>query len=126
MSDSGYREEWKTLYSAVRQICSRYGKENSTGNGDYWVADENWGGVTQRIIVYSPAFLRPKLVRELMEYLGSHKCYGVMIEVILDLNFNGRKLPPSMGLVIDMHSAVEHWDLSVIRGLIGQGFYADT
>ena len=126
MSESSYREEWKTHYAAVRRMCERYGKEDSSGGGDFWVSDDNWGGVTQRVIVHSTTFLRPKLVRELVEYLRSNEHYGVMIEVILDLNFEGQKLPSMMGLVIDMQSGTEHWDLPAIRQKVGSAFYTDS
>jgi ribosomal protein S19 len=49
-----------------------------------------------------------------------------MIEVILDLNFESQKLPPMMGLVIDMHSGTEHWDLPAIRKKVGNTFYTDS
>ena len=123
---SDYREEWKTHYAVVRRICGRYGNEDSSGDGDFWVSDDNWGGVTQRIIVHSSTFLKPKLVRELVEYLRSHEHYGVMIEVILDLKFDGQNLPPMMGLVIDMHNGTEHWDLLAIRQKVGGAFYTDS
>lgn len=122
MSESDNREEWKMHYAVVRRMCERYGREDASGCGDFWVSDDNWGGVTQRIIVHSPTFLRPKLVRELVEYLRSNEYYGVMIEVIIDLNFEDQKLPPMMGLVIDMQSGEEHWDLPAIRQKIGNFF----
>jgi hypothetical protein len=125
MSEGGFRQEWQIHYDAVRLICAKYGKNDSSGTHDYWVSDENWGGVTQRIIVYSPRFLRPRLVRELISYLRTNKHFGVMIEVILDLTVDGRKLPPMMGLVIDVEDAAEHWDLAAIRKEVGQDFYTD-
>lgn len=125
MSEPDFKKEWQTCYRAVSQICAKYGKEKDSGIADYWLCDDNWGGVTQRLIVHSPSFLRPKLVTEIMAYLNNIEPYGVVVEVILDLNFNGQRIPPMMGLVIDRSCLVEHWDLSAMRAKVGNAFYTD-
>jgi hypothetical protein len=125
MSEPDFKKEWQTYYRAIGQICARYGKDDASGAADYWLTDDNWGGVTQRLIVHSPSFLKPKMINEIMAYLNTIEPYGVMVEVILDLNFNGQRLSPMMGLVVDRSCTIEHWDLSAMRAKVGSDFYID-
>jgi len=125
MNEQIDHDEWKILYAAVRQVCAKYGKEDPYGAGDYWVVDDNWGGVSQKLVVTSPTFLTPKLVRELAECIVKTKLYGAQVLVALDFNLSGRDAAPMMGLIIDSQGATEEWDLKLIRELVGQHFYTD-
>ena len=125
MNEQIDHDEWKILYDAVREVCARYGKEDPFGKGDFWVIDDDWGGVTQKIAVYSPRFLSPKLVAELSNCIEKTGLYGAQIVVALDLEIPNEKLPPMMGLLIDSVGATEEWDLQAIRQKVGSDFYTD-
>ena len=125
MNEKIDHDEWKILYDAVREVCSRHGKEDPFGNGDYWVIDDDWGGVTQKIAVYSASFLSPKLVIELASCIEKTGLYGAQIVVALDLEIPDEKLQPMMGLSIDSAGATEEWDLQAIRQKVGSDFYTD-
>jgi hypothetical protein len=58
MSKKQPRDEWTILYNAVRDVCKKFGHEDPYGHGDYWVVDDNWGGVSQKIVVATPNFLK--------------------------------------------------------------------
>lgn len=118
-------EEWKILYDAIRETCARYGKEDPFGKADYWLVDDDWGGVSQKLVVSSPSFLTPKLVKELSECITKTELYGAQIFVILEFELSEGKLPPMMGLLIDSQGAIEEWDLPLIRQQVARDFYTD-
>ena len=117
--------EWKLLYDAVRAVCAKHGTEDPYGTGDYWVVDDDWGGVSQKLVVSSSNFLTPTLVAELADCIASLRLYGAQILVALELNVPSGKLPPMMGLMIDSQGATEEWDLVQIRELVGADFYTE-
>lgn len=125
MSEKIDHDEWKVLYDAVRNVCEKHGNEDCYGNGDYWVVDDDWGGVSQKILVSSASFLTPKLVEELANCIAKTQLYGAQIFVVLELKTNSLKLPPTMGLVIDSGGAIEEWDLVSLRQQLGQDFFTD-
>ena len=124
MNKSIDQEEWEILYQAICTVCARHGKEDPYGNGDYWVVDDCWGGVTQKIVISSPRFLTPQLVTEISKCITETGLLGAQVIVALDLNLPGGKLPP-MGMIIDSHGAIEQWDLDLIRKRVGQDFYRE-
>ncbi|MES2927924.1 MAG: hypothetical protein V4843_13955 [Pseudomonadota bacterium] len=125
MNEEIDRDEWKVLYDAVHAVCAKYGTEDPYGGGDYWLVDDNWGGVSQKLVVSSPTFLTPALVAELAACIEKTQLYGAQILVALELNAPAGKLPPMMGLLIDSQGATEEWDLAQIRAQVGETFYTD-
>jgi hypothetical protein len=125
MNRSIDQKEWEILYNALRTVCAKHGTEDPFGNGDYWIVDDNWGGVTQKLVVSSPRFLTPKLVTEITNCIASTGLLGAQVIVALDLNIRGDKLSP-MGLIIDAHSAIEEWDIDLIRKRVGPDFFRES
>jgi hypothetical protein len=124
MSELTDQEEWELLYKALCAVCAAHGEENPYGNGDFWVVDDCWGGVTQKIVVSSPRFLTPQLVAEISECIIATGLLGAQVVVALDFNLPGEKLP-QMGMIVDSHGAIEQWDLELIRKRVGQDFYRE-
>ncbi|MBQ5939014.1 MULTISPECIES: hypothetical protein [unclassified Massilia] len=122
MNKSIDQKEWEILYHALRAVCARHGKEDPFGNSDYWVVDDCWGGVTQKIVVTSPCFLTPELVDEISNCVRDTGLWGAQVVVSLDFNLPGEKLPP-MGLIVDAQGVIEQWDLDSIRKRVGGDFY---
>ncbi|MES2280546.1 MAG: hypothetical protein V4542_03960 [Pseudomonadota bacterium] len=125
MNEAIDHAEWRTLYDAIRVVCAKHGTEDPYGKGDYWVVDDNWGGVSQKLVVSSPSFLTPKLVEELADCISDKKLYGAQILVALELKTADGRLAPMMGLLIDSQGATEEWDLASIRKQVGEDFYTD-
>lgn len=125
MNEAIDHNEWKLLYEAVRAVCAKHGTEDPYGKGDYWVVDDNWGGVSQKLVVSSPTFLTPTLVAQLADCIARTQLYGAQILVGLELNVPGGKLPLMMGLMIDSQGATEEWNLAQIRAQVGEDFYTD-
>jgi hypothetical protein len=123
MSKKQPRDEWTILYNAVRDVCKKFGHEDPYGHGDYWVVDDNWGGVSQKIVVATPNFLKKKLVSDLSEAIRKNNLLGAEIIVALDMDLPKGKIS-NMGLIVDSKGAIEHWDLEKIREIAGPDFYS--
>lgn len=119
MNEQIDHDEWQILNTAVNVVCARHGKHDSSGHADYFVSDNNWGGVTQTLLVNSADFLTPKLVSELSNCITKTKLFGAQIFVILDI----KNLEPEVSLIIDSQGATEEWDLPAIRQHLGNSFY---
>lgn len=120
MNEDIARKEWRLLYDAVRATCSKYGKEDSLGTKDFWISDDNWGGVTQTILVTSPYFVCPKLISDLADCITKNKLYGAQIMVILAF------ASPDMALlIVGSNGATEEWNLDALRERYGKKFYID-
>jgi hypothetical protein len=112
MSKKQPRDEWTILYNAVRDVCKKFGHEDPYGHGDYWVVDDNWGGVSQKIVV-----------SDLSEAIRKNNLLGAEIIVALDMDLPKGKIS-NMGLIVDSKGAIEHWDLEKIREIAGPDFYS--
>lgn len=126
-SDDDYSDEWPILYDAVRAVCAKYGSEqDSEIEGDYWIMNENLGGPHLRMLVFSPKFLTPRLVAELVDCIASTKLTSADVMVILDLALpGGKRYRPASGLVIYSKGVAEMWNLHQIRKRVGQDFFTD-
>lgn len=124
MSKSIDQAEWELLYHALCATCARSGQEDPFGLADYWVVDDCWGTVTQKLVVTSPSFLTPKLVSDISNCIRETGLLGAQVVVALEFNLPGEKLPP-MGLIIGSQSAYEEWDLELIRKRVGSDFYRE-
>lgn len=118
------QNEWDILYQALREVCAKYGVENPYGDGDYWIVDDNWGSATQKLIVFSPKFLKPALVAEISQCIAHTRLLGAQVIVALDFKGTVEKLPP-MGLIVDSCGATEQWDIDLIRRRVGEDFYTE-
>ena len=121
MNEQIDHDEWQILNSAVNVICARHGKHDPFGHGDYFVSDNNWGGVTQTLLVNSVDFLTPKLVSELSNCIAVTQLFGAQIFVVLDI----KNLEPKVSLIIDSQGATEEWDLPEIRQYFDNSFYTN-
>lgn len=113
---------WDALYAAVRKVCLRFGKEDACGGADFWVVDDNWGDVTQKVCVTSPKFLTPEFVKAISQCVKEADIVGAKVILALDLNLPDSRLPPS-AIVVTADTVVEEWDIDLLRHRIGNGFY---
>jgi hypothetical protein len=115
-------EEWQRLYKAVRAVCSEHGKEDAFGGGDFWVVDDCWGGVSQKLIVTNPSFLTPELVKKLSACISRLGLLGAEIVVALE---GAAKGPAEVGSGLVVHSTgfEEYWDIAALRAKHGDSFF---
>jgi hypothetical protein len=44
-------KQWEALYSRLLQALAEIGENVSSGGGDYWLVDDNWGDCHQKLCV---------------------------------------------------------------------------
>jgi hypothetical protein len=49
-------ERWEALYDRLFDDLAEVGKNDACGDGDYWIVDDDWGGLEQKICVTQPGF----------------------------------------------------------------------
>lgn len=111
------------MYEGVRAICLAHGKEDATGEGDFWVVDDCWGGVGQKIVVSTPSFLTPNLVADLSACITRLGLLGAEIVVALESEGDGPS-ENSSGLVVHSGGFEEYWDIQALRLKYGSQFFA--
>ncbi len=115
-------EEWQRLYRAIRAVCSEYGREDPFGGGDFWVVDDCWGGVSQKLIVTNPSFLTRELVRKLSACISHLGLLGAEIVVALEGADEGAA-SGGAGLVVHSAGFEEYWDIAELRAKYGDSFF---
>ncbi len=115
-------EEWQRLYKAVRAVCSEHGKEDPFGGGDFWVVDDCWGGVSQKLIVTNPVFLTRELVSKLSGCIRRLGLLGAEIVVALEGADKG-VTDGGSGLVVHSAGFEGYWDIAALRSKYGNSFF---
>ena len=123
MDDLTDAEEWRRLYECVRAACLQYGTEDAFGHGDFWVVDDCWGGVGQKVVVTNPLFITRRLVAELSACIVRLGLLGAEIVVALETG-DGKTEDEAAGLVVHSAGFVEYWDLQALRAKYGNTFFA--
>lgn len=116
------KQEWTRLYEAVRATCRAHGKEDSVGGADFWVVDDCWGGVSQKLIVSNPSFLTRQLVRELSDCISKLELLGAEIVVVLEAAKIGAT-ESNARLVVHSAGFEEYWDIDKLRAEFGESFF---
>jgi hypothetical protein len=122
--------EWQQLNKAVESICCKYGKESSASEqNDFEISRDNWGGVSQRVLVFKPKFLVPRLLQELSQSINKTKLIGAQIEVVFDFGGFGNASADFMrGLLIVHANGVDEsfTEIEELRKFFGSWFYTDA
>jgi len=124
MNKSNDQKEWAVLHQALCEVCAKHGTEDPFGDGDYWVVDDCWGDVTQKLVVTSPGFLTPGLVRDISKCIASTGLLHAQVVVSLEFDLPGEPLLPT-GLFVTACGSLEEWDIEMIRKRVGENFYRE-
>src|ERR1041384_2141363 len=89
--------EWKRLYADITKFLSKFGSEDSLGNADYWVLDDNWGTKQQKVFLSSLSMLEPTIISGLQHRLAEFPGWEIVVAVSLRGAGEGW---PDMGLTI--------------------------
>ena len=122
------RDEWRVLNKAIHAICEKYGAPTSGKNkNDYFISDENWGGVSQRLVVYEPNFLSLTLTNELANAIKKNKLLGAQIDVVFDFTKNNFDPEYLRGLLIVTGGGVYPaiFNVEALRSRFGRSFYSN-
>lgn len=114
--------EWASLYTALRSVLVRHGRECPFGeNGDFWLVDDDWGGKLQKVYVFKMRFLAPSLVADIQSLLlNSFREWGVLFALDVK-NSDGEKSAPE-GIIVFASSVERHWQENELRKLFGPDF----
>lgn len=129
MSRETEAQEWRTLNTAVNSVCAKFGKASSNrGRQDYWVSDDQWGGVTQRVHIYNPRMLTRTLMTELARSIRQAKLLGAQIEVLVDFTANGAASHDFLKGMLIVHAGgcdEVMIDIQALRNHFGPWFYTN-
>jgi hypothetical protein len=95
---------WSDLYRRIAGLLRKYGKEEPTGDGDYWVVDDNYGWRRHTINFFTLKMLNPTIIAELRALLKD--AAGWEIVVALDVPGKENEWPP-MGVTIRNHEIID-------------------
>ena len=56
---------WSRLYQETSKLLAKYGVENSFGDGDYWINDDNYGWPRISVGVQKLSLFRPAIMKSL-------------------------------------------------------------
>ncbi len=113
-------EDWKRLYPLLRSLLLQAGSESPSGEGDFWLVDDDWGGHLHKVCVFRIDFVTRKLVDDLQVLLsGDFPDWGVMFQ--LEIKGAPEEVPPE-GLIIYADSLEEAWDADRLFAIFGKEF----
>ena len=73
-------QRWVELYEELTSLMSKFGSENASGDGDYWVVDDDWGGRHQKICVTRHGFWSEKIREHVQQLLArSFPDWGIFV-----------------------------------------------
>ena len=98
---------WQQLYGALLTRLKMFGVNNASGDGDYWLMDDDWGGRHQKIYVTKNGFWSPAVQAAIQDVLkNSFSDWGVFIEFDL-----GDETPrPGSIIYVDGEAQSRRWE----------------
>jgi hypothetical protein len=95
---------WGDLYRKIVVLLRRYGKEEPTGDGDYWVVDDNYGWRRHTVNIFNLKMLNPTVVAALRDLLTDLPDWAI----VLALDIPGKEdVWPPMGVTIRRHEIID-------------------
>ena len=113
--------EWVTFYEALLTLLSHYGENNAFGEGDYWLVDDDWGSVDQKLIISNPRILTRSLVAEISTLIKSLGLLGASVMIAFEPK-DKRTDFPAEGIVVHSGGFTEYWDKALLREKLGSDF----
>lgn len=99
------REEWAKSYRDLLTLLESFGKNDSLGNGDFWLLDEDWANREHVIHLDNLDLLGQNLAGALQEVLrANHPRWIISITIIPPQGATW----PSMGLLIRRDGVEDH------------------
>jgi hypothetical protein len=101
-SEDRQEQDWEALYEAILAELEKHGTHGFDASADFFLVDENWGGLQQKIEVSNLNLLRPNIIKSLQLLLNGYPGWEIMIGVGPP---EGKW--PVMGLTIRAHEIVD-------------------
>ena len=113
-------QEWRALYATLSAILSGFGTENSFGEDDYWLVDDNYGSPQHKICVARISFITRPLVAEIQRALRQ---YALPWEVLFAFDPRDPRLDPAdLGITVRKADIEECWDPKRLAQAFGPEF----
>lgn len=97
-------DTWSLLYKKISHSLGRYGVEKSTGEGDFWINEDNYGWHRISVGVQNLTLLRPIIIDELRGFLADFPDWEITVAVDV---LGYEKSWPRMGVTIRKHEIVD-------------------
>jgi hypothetical protein len=74
-------QDWEALYRRLLEVLAEFGKNDPSGSeGDYWLIDDDWGGLHHKIEVVSADFWSDAVHQRIRQTLAnSFPDWGVFV-----------------------------------------------
>ena len=103
-NDAERDHTWGQLYNGIVGLLRRHGKESPTGDGDFWVLDDNYGWCRHTIFLFNLKMLNLDVIARLKQLLDNRSGW----EIVLAIDVPGRERDwPPMGVTIRSHEIVD-------------------
>jgi hypothetical protein len=81
MAMSSREQDWEALYGRLLEVLTEFGKNGPLGaEGDYWLIDDDWGGLHHKIEVVSADFWSDAVHQRIRQTLAnSFPDWGVFV-----------------------------------------------
>lgn len=104
LTDKQRDQIWSDLYRKIVSLLHKFGKEEPTGDGDYWVVDDNYGWRRHTINIFTLKMLDPTIIALLRHLLKDLPDW----EIVVALDVPGKEGEwPSMGVTIRRHEVID-------------------
>jgi hypothetical protein len=105
---------WLSLYDTLSKALGSLGEENSYGEGDYWIVDDDYGDSAHKLCLTKLSFLRTQVIAAIQEALKPFLGWRVVVQ--LEVEIDGSSLP-SEGIAIYSDHVEQHWDRTKFASL---------
>lgn len=74
MEDETLQEtEWDDLYERLLTLLSKYGEDNYLAEKDFWIVDDNWGNLQQKVYLNNPSIFCDNIFNEIRAVMQDFK-----------------------------------------------------
>lgn len=101
---SEHMKIWETLYQRLVDLFTPYGLEDSSGYGDFWVVDENYGWKGNRVFINNLRLLTPSIVSTVHSFLEGVPDWTIVL--VVNIYGEGENWP-DMGVTIREHEIID-------------------
>jgi hypothetical protein len=114
---------WHRLYQAASGLLAKHGVENSIGDGDYWLNEDNYGWHRISVGVQNLTLFRPDIIAGLRAFLADYP--GWEITVAVDV-IGKEKSWPRMGVTVRKHEIVDGLQRQLLPEEFRGYYYPDS
>jgi hypothetical protein len=110
----------RALYDALIELLAQRGRSDPFGHGDYWIVDDKWAPLSQKLCIFKIGFLSPSLANEIQGLLKNHFT-DCVVWCQLEIEEPGISVPLA-GIRIYADRIEQDWNLDKLRSDFGKAF----